>query len=85
MSTNSSTWDEFQTRKAVAAPADLVLEPALSKPRKRRPDPKESTLADLLMQAVTLASERRGRISRAESVREQTLLEVLQQTMRRPR
>jgi hypothetical protein len=82
---SANTWDEFQARKAAADPSDLVLEPALSKPRKRRPEPKESTLADLLMQAITLAGERRGRISRAESVREQTLLEVLQQTMRRAR
>ena len=83
MSTNSSTWDEFQARKAAAAPSDLVLEPALSKPRKRRPEPKESALADLLLQAVTLASERRGRISKAQLAREQTVLEVLQQTIRR--
>jgi hypothetical protein len=80
---SANTWDEFQARKAAADPADLVLEPALSKPRKRRPEPKESTLADLLMQAVTLAGERRGRISRAERIREQTLLEVLSETMRR--
>jgi hypothetical protein len=86
MSANNSTWEEFQARKAAADSSDLVLEPALSKPaRKRRPEPKESTLADLLMQAVTLAGARRGRISRAESVRERTLLEVLEQTMRRAR
>jgi hypothetical protein len=86
MSANNSTWEEFQARKTAADSSDLVLEPALSKPaRKHRSEPKESTLADLLMQAVTLAGERRGRISRAESVRERTLLEVLEQTMRRAR
>jgi hypothetical protein len=84
MSANNSTWEEFQARKAAADPSDLVLEPALSKAaRKRRPEPKESTLAALLMQAVTLASARRGRLSRAERIREQTLLEVLSEAMRR--
>ena len=78
------TWDEFQVRKA-AAPSDLVSEPALSKPRRRRPEAKESALADLLLQAIQVAGGRRGRITRAQSVREQTLLEVLQQTMRRAR
>jgi hypothetical protein len=36
------------------------------------------------MEAMTLASSRRGRISRAEWIREQTLLEVLTEAMRRP-
>jgi hypothetical protein len=85
MSANNSTREEFQARKAAADPPDLVLEPALSKPRKRRPEPKESTLADLLMQAVTLAGERRGRISRVGRIREQTLLEVLTEAIRRAR
>ena len=83
MTTNS--WEDFQTRKAAAAPADPALEPAVIKPRRRRSEPRESALADLLMQAVTLASERRGRITRAQSIREQTPLEVLQQAMRRAR
>jgi uncharacterized membrane protein len=69
MSANSS-WDEFQVRKAAAAPSDPMLEPAVSKPRKRRPEAKESALADLLLQAIHLAGGRRGRITRAQSVRE---------------
>jgi uncharacterized membrane protein len=81
----SSSWDEFQVRKAAAAPSDVALEPAVSKPRKRRPGAKETALADLLLEAVTLASGRRGRITRAQSVREQTLLEVLSTAMRSAR
>jgi hypothetical protein len=38
---------------------------------------KEASLADLLLRAIDLVGMRRGRISQAERVREQTLLEVL--------
>jgi hypothetical protein len=38
---------------------------------------KEDSLADLLLRAIDLAAMRRGRISQAERIREQTLLEVL--------
>jgi hypothetical protein len=38
---------------------------------------KEASLADLLLQAIDLAGTRRGRLSQAEKVREQTLIEVL--------
>jgi hypothetical protein len=46
---------------------------------KRQPahEAKEDSLADLLLRAIDLASTRRGRISQAEKVREQTLVEVL--------
>jgi hypothetical protein len=65
--------------------ADLAgsIKPA----RKRGPggEAKESSLARLLMQAIHLAGTRRGRLSQAERIREQTLLEVLQAAMRRAR
>jgi hypothetical protein len=35
------------------------------------------------MEAIHLAGARRGRIPRAERIREQTLLEVLSETLRR--
>jgi hypothetical protein len=44
---------------------------------------KESSLAGLLLQAIQLAGTRRGRLAQAESIREQTLLEVLTTKIRR--
>jgi hypothetical protein len=58
------TWDEFITGKT--AGNSTVAR-----------DAKEASLADLLLQAIDLASTQRGRISQAEKVREQTLMEVL--------
>ena len=45
----------------------------------------EPSLADLLLQGIQLAGARRGRLSRAERIREQTLLEVLTSAMRSAR
>ena len=54
-------------------------EPAIQPKPKRQ----ESSLSILLMQAIHLAGARRDRLSRAERIRELTLLEVLGETMRR--
>ena len=92
MSTNSSPWDDaqFQVRKDAERPDDDQPDPRLEPvwhARNRKPTPEATTVSgsDLLMQAISLAGARRGRITRAQSVREQTLLEVLQQAMRRAR
>jgi hypothetical protein len=45
----------------------------------------EAKLSGLLLEAIRLAGTRRGRIPRAERIREQTLLEVLTEAMRRAR
>ena len=45
----------------------------------------EPSLSALLLQAIHLAGTRRGRLSRAERIREQTLLEVLTEAMRKAR
>jgi hypothetical protein len=39
----------------------------------------------VLLEAIHLAATRHGRLSRAERIREMTLLEVLSQAMRRAR
>jgi hypothetical protein len=57
-----STWDDFTARKTARETGEeLDVQP---KPKRQEP-----SLAALLMQAIHLASERRGRISKAESVR----------------
>ena len=89
MSTNSSTWDEFQTRKDAERPDDDQpnprLEPWHARNRKPASEATTGSVSDLLMQAISVAGGRRGRIARAQAIREQTLLEVLQQAMRRAR
>jgi hypothetical protein len=80
---NPITWDEFTTRQAGEDLADPRTE--IQPPPRKRPEAKESSLSAALMQAIHLAGTRRGRISRAERIREQTLLEVLSETMRRAR
>jgi len=77
-----TSWDEFTARQT-AREADEDLVESIQ-PRKQ-PEAKQSSLATLLMQAIHLAGTRRGRLSRAERIREQTLLEVLTETMRRAR
>jgi hypothetical protein len=69
-----STWDEFTARKAARETGE-DSEP-IQPPSRQRPEARES-LSILLMQAIHLAGARRGRIPRAERIREATLLEVL--------
>ena len=71
-----TTWDEFTARKAARETGE---EPAIQ-PKPKRQEP---ALSVVLMQAIHLAGTRRGRLSQAESVREQTLLEVLTAAIRR--
>jgi hypothetical protein len=52
-------------------------------PSRQRWEAKEYSLSALLMQAIHVAGARRCRLSRAERIREQTLLEVLSETLRR--
>jgi hypothetical protein len=73
-----TTWDEFTARKA----AREIGEAESIQPPPRR-EARESSLSALQMQAIHAASSRRGRISRAEHIRQQTLMEVLSETMRR--
>jgi hypothetical protein len=72
-----STWDEFTLRQARENGEAEPVQP----PRRR--EAKEPSLSALLMQAIHLAGARRGRFSRAERIRERTLLEVLSEAMRR--
>ena len=80
---NLTTWDEFTARRAGEDLADPRTE--IQPPPPKRPEAKESSLSAVLMQAIHVAGARRGRLSRAERIREQTLLEVLSETMRRAR
>jgi hypothetical protein len=75
-----TTWDEFTARKAARETGEDLAESIPPPPRR---EARESSLSALLLQAIHLAGARRGRISRAERIREQTLLEVLRETMRR--
>lgn len=85
------TFEEFQAGRKRAAESDEARLAELSEsqeappaPRKRQKRqalpklPEQLSLADLLLQAVRLASTRKGRVPQAVLVREQTLLEVLQ-------
>jgi hypothetical protein len=81
---NITTWDDYTARQAARETGeDLAgqlagsIKPAHARKRRHGGEAKESSLAGLLMQAIHLAVTRRGRLSQAESVREQTLLEVL--------
>jgi hypothetical protein len=85
-----TTWDDYTARQAARETGEnpsgqLAASIKPVRARKRRPafEAKESSLAGLLMQAIQLAGARRGRLSQAERVREQTLLEVLTATIRR--
>jgi hypothetical protein len=71
------TWDEFTARQARETGEAGSIQPP---PRR---EARESSLSALLLQAIHAAGARRGRLSRAERIREQTLLEVLGETMRR--
>src|SRR5262245_56697801 len=88
------TFDEFTARKnARQAAEDLPAQlqksiervkaaKARRKPPEAEPEP-PATLAEVLRQAVSLAMARRSRESREVLVREQVLLEVLSDAMRR--
>jgi hypothetical protein len=76
------TWDEFTARKAARETGE---DESIPLPPCKRPEGKEPSLSALLLEAIHAAGIRRGRISRAERIREQTLFEVLGETMRRAR
>jgi hypothetical protein len=78
---HATTWDDFTARRTGEEVADPRT--GIQQPPPKRPEAKESSLSAALMQAIHLAGARRGRISRAERIREQTLLEVLSEAMRR--
>ena len=75
------TWDDFTARQAARETGGE--DGSIPPPPRKRPEAKESSLSAVLLEAIHLAGARRGRISRAERIREQTLLEVLSETMRR--
>jgi hypothetical protein len=66
MQANSeTTWDEFTARRTGGD---------LSVPSVERRPAKPSALASLLLEAIQATGVRRGRLSEAERIREQTLL-----------
>jgi hypothetical protein len=79
---NHLTWDEFSARQAARETGE---DPESIQPSRPRREANESSLSAVLMQAIHLAGARRGRISRAEHIRQLTLLEVLTEAMRRAR
>jgi hypothetical protein len=83
MADNLTTWDEFTARRVGEDLGDPRTE--VQPPPRKRTEARESSLSTLLLEAIHLAGVRRGRIPRAERIREQTLLEVLSETMRRAR
>ena len=75
--------DEFSARRAAQENGgDQSLETA---PTRTRPAARTPSLAEVLLEAIQVASTRRGRLSRAERIREATLLEVLSTAMRSAR
>jgi hypothetical protein len=76
------TFDEFPARKTALKTGE---DESIQSSARKRPEARESSLSTLLLEAIHAAGARRGRISRAERIREQTLLEVLSETMRRAR
>jgi hypothetical protein len=75
------SWDDFTARGEDLDDPRTDIQP----PPPKRPEAKESPLSALLLEAIHAAGARRGRLSRPERIREQTLLEVLSETMRRAR
>ena len=76
------TWDDFiggQTAPETGEEPAGQLKPFAKNKRQ------EPSLSALLLQAIHLAGARRGRLSRAERIREATLLEVLSTAMRSAR
>jgi hypothetical protein len=87
---NITTWDDYAARQAAWETGEDLsghlagsIKPVHTRKRRSVSEAKESSLAGLLMQAIHLAGTRRGRLSQAESIREQTLLEVLTAAIRR--
>jgi hypothetical protein len=79
MQPDQITWEGFTARQAAA---ETDEEPQIPpKPAKNRRS--EPSLANLMMEAIHLAGSRRGRLSRADRIREQTLLAVLSEAIRR--
>ena len=78
----TTTWDEFTARKAARETGEDFES---IQPSRQRREAKESSLSAVRLEAIHLAGGRRGRISRAERIRQMTLLEVLTETMRRAR
>jgi hypothetical protein len=74
-------WDVWPQRQTPPEPGE---EPA-SQAKLARTKRQEPSLSAVLLQAIHLAGARRGRLSRAELLREATLLEVLSTTMRSAR
>ena len=75
-------WDNFTARQIMEEPDEAAIE----RPGKRRGAAKASpSLSELLLQAIQAAGARRGRITRAERIREATLLEVLTTAIRKAR
>jgi hypothetical protein len=79
-----TTWDQFTARKAAWETGEDLAE-SIQPPPHKRPETREASLSAVLLDSIRLAGARRGRLSRAERIREQTLLEVLSETMRRAR
>jgi len=78
----TAIWDEFTARPTVRETGEDLESIQPSRPRR---EAREPALSAVLMQAIHLASTRRSRISQTERIREQTLLEVLTEAMRRAR
>jgi hypothetical protein len=76
------TWDDCTARQTAPETGE---EPASQPKPLARNKRQEPSLSALLLQAIHLAGARRGRLSQAERIREQTLLEVLMAVMRRAR
>jgi len=84
---DTTTWEDFTARQAARETGEASAPPKAAGRSSHRKRPKTAEAADslaaLLMQAIHVAGARRGRLSQAESVREQTLLEVLTASIRR--
>jgi hypothetical protein len=76
------TWDDFPARQTAPETGE---EPAGQPKPFARNKRQEPSLSAVLMQAIHLAGARRVRLSQAERIREQVLLEVLTEAMRSAR
>ena len=80
MQPNEITWNDYNERLTAPETGEEAGPKPFAKNKREEP-----SLSALLMQAIHLAGARRGRLSRAERIREATLLEVLTTTMRSAR
>jgi hypothetical protein len=83
------SFEEFTAARKARSEAELAsLSESLEQPRparrKRKPvaESKEASLADLLMQAVRIVNSRRGRVTQAERIREEILMDILKDAVR---